>query len=356
MQYYIQGIGMISPQKTFDNQFFLDEISTYDENVLTSVVPDFKAYINPIQLRRLSRMLRIGLASATICLRDAGIDKPDGIITATGYGFLDETEKFLREMLELKEKQLTPTHFMQGTYNALAGLEAVTIKCMGYNNTYVSKGFAFENAVQDAMMHIAENKTAHFLTGSYDEAASVQFIASIRENHYKAEKISNLQLFNTRTSGTLQGEGSAFFDLTGVQTDNTWCILKDSRMVYRPETTDELAVELRQFLLENGLTLQDIDVWINGITGDSVRDVRLNELAAHELNRLPQVRYKHLCGDYCTATSFALWLGASILKKQHIPDIVKANGFETPKEIRTVLSVNHYMDRNYSFQLLHRAV
>ena len=185
--YYINGIGIISPQKTFDNQRFLTEISQYDHNVLTCVVPDFKNYINPIQLRRLSRMLRIGLSAATICLRDARVESPDGIITATGYGFLEETEKFLRELFERQEKQLTPTYFMQGTYNALAGLVALSTKCMGYNNTYVSKGFAFENAIQDALIQVNANSSGNYLVGTYDEAASVQYNVNLREQHYKAE-------------------------------------------------------------------------------------------------------------------------------------------------------------------------
>jgi 3-oxoacyl-[acyl-carrier-protein] synthase II len=117
---FINGIGIITPQKTYDNDAFLTEITTYDHNVLLCQPPDFKTYINPIQLRRLSRMLRIGLTSSILCLRDAGVQIPDGIITATGYGFLEETEKFLREILERDEKQLTPTYFMQGTYNALS--------------------------------------------------------------------------------------------------------------------------------------------------------------------------------------------------------------------------------------------
>lgn len=129
--YYINGIGILSPQKTFDNDVFLAELSSYHENVLTCVTPEFKNYINPIQLRRLSRMLRIGLTAATICLRDAKVQTPQGIITGTGYGFLDETAKFLRELLEQHEKQLTPTYFMQSTYNALSGLIALSVKCMG---------------------------------------------------------------------------------------------------------------------------------------------------------------------------------------------------------------------------------
>ena len=80
---YINGIGILAPQKTITDGALLEEISTYDDNRLTCITPDFKEYINPVQLRRLSRMLRIGMTSATICLRDANLERPDGIITAT---------------------------------------------------------------------------------------------------------------------------------------------------------------------------------------------------------------------------------------------------------------------------------
>ena len=66
MKCYINGIGIISPQKTFVNDEFLPEIKSYDNNILTCITPDFKAYINPVQLRRLSRMLRIGMTAATM--------------------------------------------------------------------------------------------------------------------------------------------------------------------------------------------------------------------------------------------------------------------------------------------------
>jgi hypothetical protein len=65
-----------------------------------------------------------------------------------------------------------------------------------------------------------------------------------------------------------------------------------------------------------------------------------------------QSRFKHLCGEYCTATAFALWLGASILKKQVVPDITKIQKGTGPARLRTVLIVNQYMGKSYTFILL----
>lgn len=349
--YFINGAGIISPQKTYDPNVFLTDIAQYEKNVLTCLSPDFKTYINPIQLRRLSRMLRIGLTAATICLRDSKVSMPDGIITATGYGFLDETAKFLREVLEQNEKQLTPTYFMQSTSNALAGLVALTIKCMGYNNTYASKGYAFENALTDAMMQLNENASGNFLIGSYDEAAEVQYKASARAHHFKTEYINNLALFDTKTKGSIQGEGAAFFMLSGKPSSSTWCSLKDMFVLYKP-VEQELTSALRTFLDENNVTISEIDVVIHGASGHIEHDDKLQSLIATTMEEVFQVRFKHLSGEYCTATAFALWLGAAILKRQEIPEVVKIHPGTSPKQLKTILIINQYMGKSYTFMLL----
>lgn len=299
-------------------------------------------------------MLRIGLTASKICLTDANIDRPTGIITATGYGFLEETEKFLTELLERREKQLTPTYFMQGTYNALAGLVALSMKCTGYNNTFVSKGFAFENALQDAMLQLADDPGGNFLVGAFDEAASVQYKTGMRDKYYKSEWVQNLDLFESKTIGTLQGEGAAFFNIATYPSPRTWCQLTDLKMVYSPTDAKELSEELKSFLTVNNITPNAVDVWINGVSGDIERDYLLTNIENSVLQKTPQLRHKHLSGEYCTAVSFALWLGASILKKQFIPDVVKVPTLAFPQVLETVLIINQYMSKNYSFLLLKR--
>ncbi len=351
--FYINGIGIISPQKTYDNDDFLSSVNSYHKNILNCITPDFKSFINPAQLRRLGRMHRIGLASSMICLRDGDLKMPDGIITATGYGFLEETEKFLREIDERNEKQLTPTYFMQGTYNALAGLVALSLKCTGYNNTYVSKGFAFENALNDAMMQLSEKNDLQLLIGAFDEAAAVQYTAGLREGHYKKEQIESLKLFELNTSGTIQGEGASFFIVSGLHTASTWCKLSALDTVYRPDLP-ELSNSLLSFLDNARTPIDQIDLWIDGSSGDKDRDKLVSSLRHDLLSAIPQVRFKHLTGEYCTASSFAVWLGAAILKKQIIPEPAKVPDVVYPKAINTILIVNHYLGKNYSFFLLRR--
>jgi 3-oxoacyl-(acyl-carrier-protein) synthase len=349
---YINGAGMISPQKTYDNDEFLSELTQYDNNVLTCVLPNFRDYINPFQMRRLSRMLRMGLAAATICLRDARLKTPDAIITSTGYGFQEDMGKFLTEILQQDEQQLTPTYFMQSTHNALSGLIALSVKCTGYNNNYASKGFAFETALHDAMMLLQEKEAENVLIGSFDEAYHVQYSQYVRMGHLKRKSVNNLQLFESKTEGTLQGEGVAFFIVSASALPHTWCRLRNFHMIYKPADYGSLSEELIDFLRENDLTPSDVDVFVNGTSGDAVKDSWSLAIQRNYFGHAAEVRFKHLTGEYATASSFALWLGAMILKNQTIPEAVMATPAPHHSPFRTVLLCNHFLGRNYSFFLL----
>lgn len=352
MDCHISGAGIISPQKTYDNDAPLSELTQYDNNVLTCVLPDFKDYFNPFQMRRLSRMLRMGLAAAVICLRDARLKTPDAIITSTGYGFQENMGKFLTEILQQDEQQLTPTYFMQSTHNALSGLIALSLQCTGYNNTYTGKGFAFETALHDAMILLQEKEAGNVLIGAFDEAYHVQYSEYFRMGHLKRESVNNLQLFESKTEGTLQGEGVAFFMLSNTALPHSWCRLRNLHMVYRPFDYGGLSEALIDFLRENDMNACDVDVFINGTSGDVVKDQWSLAIQQDHFDHAAGVRFKHLTGEYATASSFALWLGATILKNQTIPVTVLAGVAPPHRRLRTVLICNHFFGRNYSFFLL----
>ena len=117
MEIYIQGIGLISPQHTTRENFFLEEIEEYLENKLFSIEPDISTYLDPASSRRMSRILKLGVIASKICLVDSGVNMPDGIITGTGFGMVEDTEKFLLGLIDSDEKFLAPTPFIQSTHN-----------------------------------------------------------------------------------------------------------------------------------------------------------------------------------------------------------------------------------------------
>ena len=131
----------------------------------------------------------------------------------------------------------------------------------------------------------------------------------------------------------------------------TLCLMIDMDVVYKPEGT-ELQDALDNFLATNRLNSDDIDLIINGVSGDVQHDAVTNTLIHSRLGDTAQVRFKHLCGEYTTATSFALWLGASILSRQQVPEIVKVQRWRQPDSLRIILIVNQYMSKSFTFILL----
>jgi 3-oxoacyl-(acyl-carrier-protein) synthase len=108
---YIKATGNISPQKTFGHQPLAEPVA-YTGNRLACIEPDYKEFIDPKQIRRMSRIIRMGVAAAMECLQEAGVKVPDAIVTGTAYGCLEDTNSFLSKMVEFNEELLTPTAFI----------------------------------------------------------------------------------------------------------------------------------------------------------------------------------------------------------------------------------------------------
>ena len=122
-------------------------------------------------------------------------------------------------------------------------------------------------------------------------------------------------------------------------------------VVFKPEGK-ELQDALDNFLATNNLNSDEIDLIINGVSGDVYHDTVTNALINSRFESTAQTRFKHLCGEYTTATSFALWLGASILSRQQVPEIVKVQHWNQPEKLRSILIVNQYMGKSFTFILL----
>ena len=353
---FIHGLSAISPQKTWDPTIFLPEITQYADSPFSCILPDFKTFIPPLQLRRLSRMTCMGITSAKICLQDGHTDHIDAIITATGYGLQEGMARFLTDLLEQKEQQLAPTYFAQSGYNAMAGMLAMLLNCSDYNNNFVSRGLAFETALMDALLLFAENEPQSVLLGAFDETSPQQYGEFIRMGYLKKEQINHLSLFESKTQGTLYGEGVAFF-LLSANPSQALCRLKALHMISHPCDNQTITNEMASFLATHNIQIKDIDIVISGISGDIIRDEPCRHLERTYFCETTLVRFKHLTGDYATASSFAFWLGAMILRHQYIPPaILMTPPFSIRQKIyqpaKSVLIVNHFLGKNYSFILL----
>jgi acetyl-CoA acetyltransferase len=216
------------------------------------------------------------------------------------------------------------------------------LQCTRYNNTFVHRGFSFENALLDALMLLQEGEAATVLTGGVDEITDISYELLSRFGLYRRRPVSNLDLFTGRTKGTIAGEGAAFFLLASEPSDHDYARLDGISTLYKPENVTGIEQHIESFLNAHAVDLNTIDMVITGHNGDSRNDDIYRQVAlgfgpASALFRdRPVIPYKHLCGEYPTSTAFALWMAAGRIRSG-------AN---------RILIYNHYLGIHHSLLLL----
>jgi 3-oxoacyl-[acyl-carrier-protein] synthase II len=323
MKAFINSTKSISPQDTFYGSFPMNEVRSY-VGQLAAIEPNYKDFINPMKLRRMNRIIRMGLTTAIACLKDAGIEKPDGIISATGWGCLADTFSFLDEIRDKKEEALSPATFIQSTHNTIGGHIALSIDCQEYNNVIVNHTTSFEQSLMEALLLIAEGKSS-VLVGGLDELAQQDIELKRLAGYWKEKETDNLSLFKSISNGTLPGEGAAYFLLGSVK--SVTCYSQIDEVFFC--TADSLKAELSN--------RSKPDFILSGFNGDKRLLPGYPELEVTCI-------YKHLCGDYDTASSFALWLTDQIIKAQKIPPyLLLNNDIEIPQQINRIL-IHHFTE------------
>lgn len=350
MTLYIRATGNISPQKTFGHPPFLNEPVKYSGNRLTCVEPDYKSIIDVKLIRRMSRIIQMGVAAATECLQEADVTIPDAIVTGTAYGCLQDTGVFLSKMVEQNEELLTPTAFIQSTHNTIGAQIALMLQCNQYNNAFVHRGFSFESALLDGMMLLMENPDTNVLVGAVDEITDHSHLLLNRMGLYKQDSVSNMDLFIPGKKGTIAGEGASFFLLTDQPSANNYAKLDAITTFYKPDVK-EIESNIQSFLSARSLDINDIDVIITGKNGDTKNDKIYAQLKQTVFNRSLLINYKNLSGEYPTSTAFALWLAVNIIKTTTIPAILQSSD-NNQKPVKKILIYNHYQNIHHSLLLV----
>lgn len=324
---YINSAGIISGAGNNMSGGFLQQVPDYSAYALTTVEPDYKEYIPVMQLRRMSKAVRMGVVASKVAMKNAGIESPDAISVGTAYGCLQDTESFLGKMIDQDEQMLTPTAFIQSTHNTVAGQIALLAGCNGHNLTYVHRGHSFEHALIDAKLHMQQYSGSHMLVGAIEEQTvnsvkALQYAGAIAKENYTAADVLAGKL-----SAPVCGEGAAFFSVTE-QPLGKESIKIESVDIFRAD--ERVALEkIQSFANNNG----PFDVFVSGMNGEKKNHAfyqRLNEgIFAH----IPRTIFKHLCGEYPVAVSFAL----GMLFHRIYPGAEPAN-------VKTILLVNNHCD------------
>jgi hypothetical protein len=283
-------MAQISCQAPLSDEWFAKPCAL-TEPYIRAQEADVKGLVSPGEARRMSRILRRAVCTSLTALKQSGIEMPAAIITGTGMGCMENSEKFLIDLCQYGESCLKPTLFMQSTHNTISSLIAIMLKCHGYNNTYSHKGISFESALFDAWLQIKSGQIGNALIGSHDEVTP--FTANVLRHAYPQCAV----LSETSMSAVLSADKTA----------NTYAEVMNVEILHRPELDDVASkVDCNEPLML-------------GVNGNELNDEPYCAL----LQRLPSkphsLQYKNVFGDNFSASALSLYVGAKIIKEQSVP-------------------------------------
>ena len=349
---YINAAASVSPQQSLGKVNFDEEVEEIESNYLEIKKPNYREFIDPKVLRRMSKIVRMGIVASKTALKQVNINRPDAIITATGMGCQADTEKFLNAMLENNEGLLTPTSFIQSTHNTVGGAVALGQKNHNYNLTYVHRTFSFETALTDTAMLLKETNAENILLGGFDEVTQESWLIKTKIDYFKAEACSNINLLNDNQKGGLAGEGSSFFVVSNNANENTLCEFLDTSMFFRPDNNEVIINKISSFLKKNKLNTDDIDLVIMGHNGDREFDAIYDDVERSLFTKTNIAYHKHLCGEYDTSSAFATFLASGIIKENKLNKALLKKEIPNRNEYKKVLIYNQFRNINHSLILL----
>ncbi|MCT2564369.1 beta-ketoacyl synthase N-terminal-like domain-containing protein [Chryseobacterium herbae] len=349
---YINSASCISVQDTLKENFFQDLKADPSVQILKAVDPNYKEFIPPAMIRRMSKTVKMSSVASSYALKEAGIEKPDAIIVGTGMGCSQDSEKFLKNVIDNNEEFLTPTFFIQSTHNTVSGQIALGLQCHAYNFTYVNTSSSLEFSFLDAQLQINDGEAENVLVGAADEQTARTMELYRLNNTIKKEEDLPADYLHSKTDGVIWGEGAAFFVLGKNKTENSYAKLRDIQIINRL-VIEETPSFIKDFLAKNDLKHEDIDAVILGFSGDITSDVYYTR-AMNAFQNSALLYYKHLSGEFNTASGFSTFMACHILKEQHIPEVMMIRSAQKT-DIKNILLYNHLAGNDHSLMLLERA-
>jgi Beta-ketoacyl synthase, N-terminal domain len=331
---YIHQTYCISAQENL-LQANIDLLHEPVDKKLLAIEPSY-VQIPPGILRRMGKSIRMGVGAALPLISE--INPVNGIIMGSANAGMDDCVKFLNQIVQYEEGQLTPGSFVQSTGNVIAGQLGLITKNKGYNITHIHLGLAFENALLDAMMQLNTNPSNSYLVGGVDEISPFHYNIETLAGSYKKEEISNKNLYQSDTAGCVVGEGAAMF-------------IVNFSAVSAIAKVELVKQQMRLFLQKNISPDEEVDLFLSGENGDTRTLPFYKTCETLLANDTAIMRYKHMTGDYATASALGLWYACEFMKNQQIPAYMFKK--QTSKTIYSnILLYNNFKGLQHSFILI----
>ncbi len=349
MPVYIQSATQISAQAPLTDEWFETPVF-HTEKRVQSNDPKFSDYLPPIMSRRMCSLLKRAIVTSRLTLQKAQVEMPDAIISGTGLGCIENTEKFLYSIWENEEQFLQPTYFMQSTHNIISSAIAVDLKCHGYNSTYVHRGASFENALLDAFIQFKRQRVKTVLVGGFDELTDDYYRFFDRIGVWRFTKPYRVSPKST----SFAAEAAVSMLLQTEKNEQTLCELNGVELMYHADV-GHIRDAFHSLLDQAGCSMTDIDAIVTGLNSNLNNDMvyyMVNDQVFDK--KWPLVQYQHLFGQSFSSSALGTYAAAICLQKQLIPGHMVVRSDEIISPVKRLLVYNHYKNRAHSLILLSR--
>lgn len=293
--------------------------------------------------RRLERIQLMTLVAAKRSCRGLSLEAVDGericVAMGTGLGAASATAAFVEPVVADDNAAPSPQKFTNAVHNALASSVAMEIAARGLNSTVTHREISFESALWHGTQEIVTGNSDYAIVGGADELTPYLLSAGARwgwwdENTLPLRPLSaNL----TRRQRAMPGEGAVVFCLTRSRGDRP-ALAEVACVSFGRFATDEdgkIAADREAGWIEaelagHGVSLAQIDMVLTGANGlPSLDDMYIAVVAALGRRVGRDIRhgcYKHLCGEYHTASAFGMAMAVGLVSESVSPDSLLSAG------------------------------
>jgi 3-oxoacyl-(acyl-carrier-protein) synthase len=293
----------------------------------------------PGRIKRMGRGQEMAIAAVKCALdscaeRAAPPARGSGTAVSVGTAWAEEGDEiiFLEHLIKLGEKAAKPAYFVNSVKNALASQLALTYGFQGENQTFAHDALSFESALWQGARLLCAGRARHAVVCGVEALFEFQEIHGHLRGWYGTDPSPLTPLSAHKRAmgqGTLPGEGAAAFVLTApgvVAAPLARLVGVRARgpLQRAPVLTgkNELAFAL-QALSDTGTSLDHVSLVLMGANGDPALDAIYAEVAQGLRARAPGLAmgvYRHLTGDFATASALGLELAVGTVAGRSSPN------------------------------------
>jgi 3-oxoacyl-[acyl-carrier-protein] synthase II len=212
----IRGTSGVKPIQGFDVISYRSRLGAQLPEI------DFKAFIKPINLRRMDRIGKIVVSAVRLAIDDSSLNLKEedssriGISIGTGLGSSDTVDQFFRSLLKEGPIGAAPLLFQTAVPNAITSHCAIEYGIKGVNITFSHKESSTEMAMTFAYHLLKEGRADVIFAGGGDELSKPLYhvysmLGALSPGRGKGTE--GMRPFDRDRNGILLGEGSGILVL-----------------------------------------------------------------------------------------------------------------------------------------------